>query len=103
MNSSNGVFTAPVSGTFFFSFAGVVNESDVDGASAVLYARGKPVARAYSKSNDSSWVSLSMSSLLDLQKNDEVYVEIRNAVLYDSPYARYTHFTGVLMEEHLSK
>ena len=98
MDLSSGIFTAPRSGQYFFSFSG----HSVNGNThAGLYRNNVIVGDSYGRTQRTT---LSMESILNLQKGDKITIKISWGDIYDnasSDYGPYTHFTGMLMEENL--
>ncbi len=101
MDLASGIFTAPRPGTYFFSFSGI---SDWSGANLQigLHINGGFIGEGYSLSELDT---LAFQSTLRLDAGDKVSVQIRygeGGLHEPSTGSRYTHFTGWLLEEHLS-
>ncbi len=97
MNLATGVFTAPVSGFYHFSFSGI---KDTTAETVLIYLRknGYPIARSLAGSGSNAALTLELTLLLS--RNDKVDLFKEGAgVLFDSPTAQYTSFTGFLIEE----
>lgn len=108
MNSSSGVFTAPRSGIYSFSFTGVGRYYSRDGAELMfaLVVNGNEVGRAVTRSRDDSFHTHSFHSTLELKTGDLLWTAIltsNNAQFYDETHVRYNHFTGHLLLENVAK
>ncbi len=113
MNLSTGKFTAPRTGTYFFSFTGMVvfstTSNAVQGLKLDLYLNGALVGA--SEAEDSNTLNgqndqLSLQSTLHLQAGDQTWIQIdytqgTQPFLFDNPN-HFTHFNGLLLEEDLS-
>ena len=100
MNINTGVFTAPRSGTYFFSFAFM---KDKKANSIVIFIRknGANIGASHTDAIANSKVQSSLPSILKLRSGDVVdLVQTRDGIIYDDA-SHYTHFTGWLMEEDL--
>ena len=96
MNLTNGIFTAPKSGTYFFVFSGV--KSDGNQLFVSLMLNGYLVAST--TAND--FGSLSIVSTLKLETDDEVSLTLTGYSLFENRDLRYTQFIGILLQEELS-
>lgn len=110
MNLSTGKFTAPVQGTYFFSFtghAGFPTSSNLLSLGVGLYLNGNYIG--FSLVEDYHTViwqesPLTFQSTLSLKKGDQIWLEINTlstgVSLYDdSGNFRGTHFTGYILDE----
>jgi hypothetical protein len=111
MDLTSGKFTAPRSGIFFFSFAGVarLKSSSSVGFFSRLYLNGKIIGSSRVNEDNypvDQWSPLTLQSTLNLKKGDQVWVKIdytsgSYSYLSDSSDHR-THFTGFLLEEEIA-
>jgi hypothetical protein len=111
MDLSTGKFTAPVQGTYFFSFtghAGFPASSSVLTLGVGLYLNGNYMGwgfvEEYNTLNGQE-SPLTLQSTFSLQKGDQLWLEIKlmstGVSLYDNNDI-WTHFTGYILEEELT-
>jgi C1q-related factor len=100
MNTSSGIFTAPKSGIYLFSFSGLKGNVAVPLYLNLIlndYIVGSSFAGA---STDFSTISL--VSTLHLRAGDNVSLKTNvNGILDDNSAGPYTHFSGILLQEDL--
>ena len=108
---SSGIFTAPRSGTYFFSFIGF---PDFPASSFVrmtvgLFLNGNQIGVGESEETNSSKgqnEQLSLQSTLNLKAGDTIWLKIISTsgggvFLHDSNF-HHNHFSGWLLEEEFS-
>ena len=109
MNLKTGIFTPPRTGTYFISFAAVVEFPDKTSYSLCrigLYLNGVSIGYSWVEESTVSYQRspVSFQSTLNLKKGDQVWMQIEGVsarvYLFDSTH-RYTHFTGFLLEEEI--
>ena len=104
MNLGTGIFTAPVSGTYYFAFSAVKGKSTDYGAEVDLYLNGEPIAKSYGTAQP--YATLSLHSTLELKSGDKIHLrkgpgdEINGRS--DDDASLTTHFTGWLIAEGLN-
>ena len=91
MNKNTGIFTAPVDGTFFFSFhmLHILNTSGAQGRVFMLH-NGNIRTTGYCGHDE---CPISMSSILELKKGDTVAIKLGVGNVYDTT-ERFTNFVG---------
>ncbi len=103
MDLKTGIFTAPVSGTYFFAFSAIKGKSKDSGTEVYLYHNNQLVAAAYGTLGQKS--TLALQSVLLLKSGDKVYLQkgLGDSIMYEKldreKHERTTHFTGWLLEE----
>jgi hypothetical protein len=109
MNAGNGKFTAPVTGTYFFSFSGIAYMSgtlDDGNFKASLRWNGELIGRGEADMTQGlSTDTFSLQSTLYLQAGDEIWIQVDEKDemnLYDNG-GHYTHFTGWLLQEDVAQ
>jgi hypothetical protein len=110
MDIASGIFTAPRTGTYFFSLSGVAyfpstNKGHLDVGIALNGAVvGRGEANDYTENGE--WETYSLQLTLKLQAGDLISVQITSivtgVVLQDNSL-HFTHFNGWLMQEELSE
>ena len=111
MNLTSGIFTTPRAGTYSFSFIGyahIPGSSSALGLAVRMYLNGNLIGSGWA--SDYSTVqqseTLSLQSALNLQKGDQISLQINHmdtgTYLHDSSN-HYNHFSGWLLEENISQ
>jgi hypothetical protein len=102
MNVSSGIFTAPRSGRYFFTFTGTKDEA-AKGTEISLRLNGGHITQTYS-SYGGSYYTYSLQTTLNLQGGDKVSLVLINGALHDNSITRHsTLFFGWLLEEDIFK
>jgi hypothetical protein len=109
MDVSTGKFTAPRTGTYFFSFIGLIgyptSSSTVKELIVGLYLNGNDIVRSWNDEANTAVtqeVPIALQSTLNLQKGDQVWLQIKvistGVILYEVPA-----FTGWLLQENITQ
>ena len=108
---SSGIFTAPRTGTYFFSFIGLPEfptSSTLSQMLIALFRNGNAVGLGVSEeanSLQSQNEQLSIQSTLTLNAGDKIWVEITSVgagIFLHDDNRNYNHFNGRLLEEEFS-
>jgi hypothetical protein len=112
MNLITGIFTAPRTGIYFFSFTGLVDFpilSNLVDLGVSLYLNGNRIANGYVEEGINvigQDEQVTFQSTLNLKRGDRVWVQIdgtgneSGSMLYDDNWPR-THFNGFMLEEEI--
>jgi hypothetical protein len=95
MNLTTGVFTAPTSGRYQFTF-NANSYSDYNYCHLRVNGNKMGISYTVSKSNN-----MPMSIVLSLQNGDQVDMVLQQGTLFDNSNY-FTHFSGILLEEDLT-
>ena len=102
MNIHSGVFTAPRSGTYHFSFA-FMNDEQAKAITLYIRKNGVTIGAAHTDALSKTILQSSLAATLKLKSGDTVDLfQTGEGNLYDDA-SHYTHFTGWLIEEDLDK
>ncbi len=109
----SGIFTAPRTGTYFFSFIGFPEISASSSVVAIMVSlmyNGNRIGVGELQEGNtlaSQNEQVSLQSTLSLNAGDKIWIEIvgnmssKGMFLYDSSF-HYNHFSGWLLEEEFS-
>jgi len=98
MNITSGIFTAPQSGTYFFSFTGLKDGSD-NALRMDLYCNSNQITRAEGAAGAGLFTA-TLSSTLSLKSGDQISLQLISGALFDG-YAKATNFNGILLQEEV--
>ncbi len=99
MSLTTGTFTAPVNGTYFFTFTGFKAKTAQD-LFITLYLNSVYAGVVAYADSLSNWLPITLSVSLHLKMGDRVNLYKQGGILADNTQ-HYTHFTGWLVEEDL--
>ena len=111
MDVTNGTFTAPRSGTYYFSFSGLAEfpaSNEFEYLEVRLYLNGNRMATSYTSkaASDYQFSQLALQSTLNLREGDQIWLQITGmsdgVFLFDASDVHHTHFSGFLLEEDFS-
>jgi C1q-related factor len=98
MHIDSGIFTAPKSGIYFFSFTGI-KESSANQLRVHLYHNSNYITVAYGAAV-SGHLAMTLSSTLSLKSDDQVSLLLFAGQLHDAFY-NHTNFNGLLLQEEM--
>ncbi len=110
MNIETGIFTAPVTGTYFFALSGMVDFTYPDSSTTrreiaiALYVNGNEIGVALSDEVGTveQFGTYDMESTLNLKSGDQVWMAIKYKSLFTyifDNFQHHNHFTGWLLQQ----
>jgi C1q domain len=98
MNITSGIFTAPKSGIYSFSFTGL-KDWQANPLSVLLYHNTNWITTAYG-AGAAGYLTADLSSILSLKFGDQIRLVLGYGQLFDGD-AHYTNFIGMLLQEEM--
>ena len=98
MNITSGIFTAPKSGLYFFSFNGL-KDRPADWLDVDLYHNSNRITRAYGTNVD-GYFTAALSSTLSCKSGDQISLRLVHGQLNDD-FWNFTNFNGMLLQEEI--
>ena len=96
LDLKTGMFTAPVSGVYFFSFD--AHSSSNEGR-VHLHKNGVHVGESFGNNGHYRSLQLHLASILQLDAGDKIQVNLRSGEISENANSHYTHFTGMLLND----
>ena len=98
MNITSGIFTAPKSGIYFFSFTGIKNYSPSP-LGVDLFHNSKRITTAFGE-GAAGFFTATLSSTLSLKSGDHIRLVLDYGQLFDAG-SHFTNFNGILLQEEM--
>ena len=98
MNITSGIFTAPKSGIYFFSFSGLKGWSANLDLYVGLFHNSNYISTAHGTSID-GFFTATLSSTLSLKSGDQISLQLLKGGIHDN--GPYTNFNGLLLQEEM--
>ena len=99
MNLESGIFTAPKSGIFYFSFT-VIKEKNDRFWHSIYLRKNKEIVGTALAPGFAGWYTTAVSSTLKLNEGDKIDLYKKTDTSnYVAQHVLYTQFTGWLIEE----
>lgn len=106
MNTSSGIFTAPVSGTYYFAFSALKLDAATPNTYIFFQKNGVTLTATYSNNVNGNleYNTLGTQILLNLKAGDYVNLYLNSGALFDSSAVQdsYTVFSGWLESQDLA-
>ena len=99
MNINSGIFTAPKSGIYFFSFTGLKEYAN-NYAAVDLYHNSNHITTAAGTAV-TGHLTKTLSSTLSLRSGDQISLRLTYGQLHDIEQDHYTNFNGIMLQEEL--
>ncbi len=99
---SYGIFYAPKSGKYFFSFSGISHQNSVGRVDLQMKTSRSDWFKIAQAQGEQNYKTLTLQTTLELASGDQIRLILSQGAIHDntaSIYGPFTHFVGWLIEE----
>jgi hypothetical protein len=99
--SLSGIFVAPKSGRYFFSFSGISDGNIFARVELQLKTETVDWSKVGDAGGAPGYQTYSLQSTLELAKGNQIRLMLLEGAIHDDKNRIYTHFVGQLIEEEI--